>query len=62
MSGNRLPLLPLGARSWYPCAACAYCGATEHLRPQVMLTYARALVCADTAACERRRYWKRQAA
>jgi alpha-D-ribose 1-methylphosphonate 5-phosphate C-P lyase len=55
-------LLPLGARGWYPRTACAYCGHRERLRPQVMVTYARALVCADTVACERRRYRKRQAA
>jgi hypothetical protein len=59
---NRLALLPRGERAWYPCRACAYCGATRDLRPAILVTYAEALVCEDTVACSRRRYWKRQAA
>ena len=58
-AGNRLVLLPLGERGWYPCRACAYCGNHERLRLAVLPTGAEAMVCADVAACERRRYWKR---
>jgi hypothetical protein len=62
VSGNRLTLLPLGERGWHPHGACCCCGARENLRLQILVTYAQALVCEDSAACERRRYWKRQAA
>lgn len=59
---NRLALLPLGERGWYPCRACAFCGATRDLRPAIALTFAETMVCTDVVACERRRYWKRVAA
>ena len=59
MRGNRLGLLPRGERGWYPFSSCAYCGARGELREAILVTFAVALVCVDSAACERRCYWQR---